>query len=135
MDACSVGRYQIVIIQKYRFAEAYDSASESNTSGENVTIINGVECDSVYDGEFTLTLGMVVEEFYDYYGEEEIPSGAIPTNLVTSDVRNGKYYKWYFHDFSDISISTTNYCEKADDLTEDKYIICKIELWTSRFET
>ncbi|MGN0130933.1 MAG: hypothetical protein ACI4AA_00655 [Lachnospiraceae bacterium] len=96
---------------------------------------NETVCASVEDGELTLTLGMTVEDFYDYYGEEEIPSESTPTQLIGTDVIDGVYYKWYFHNFDDISVSTTNYHVADKNLSDDDYVLCGIKLWTSRFHT
>ncbi|MDE7365732.1 MAG: hypothetical protein K2N24_00030 [Lachnospiraceae bacterium] len=89
---------------------------------------------SVYDGEYTLTLGMEFEKFCDYYGEEYIPSVSTPTQLIGTQMIDGKYYDQYFYDYEDVSIITTNYNRKTGD--SSIYTICEIDLWdTSRFHT
>lgn len=98
------------------------------------TVPAGVEGASVYDGEYTLTLGMEFEEFQDYYGEEYIPSRSTPTQLIGTQKIDGKYYDWYAYDYEDISIITTDYNRKTGD--SSIYTICGIDLWdTPRFHT
>lgn len=99
-----------------------------------VEVPEGAEAASVYDEEFTLTLGMNLEEFRDYYGEEYIPSTVTPTQLIGTQMIDGTYYKWYFFAYEDVSIDTTNYNRKTGDSSE--YTICQINLWDSpRFHT
>lgn len=97
------------------------------------TIPEGEEGASVYDGVYTLTLGMDLEEFRDYYGEEYIPSVSTPTQLIGTQRIDGTYYDWYAYDYEDISIWTTNYNRKTGD--SSVYTICQINLWDSRFHT
>lgn len=93
----------------------------------------GAEAASVYDGAYTLTLGMDLEEFRDYYGEEYIPSVSTPTQLMGTQRRDGTYYDWYFYDYEDISVITTDYSRRTGN--PSAYAICQIDLWDSRFHT
>lgn len=126
--------YIIIVIFVLLFNGCGQFKEEEKSVEEMLIAIDKNECASVHDGEMTLNLGMTLKDFNAYYNEEEIVSESTPTNLITNDVIEGKYYKWYFHDYEDISISTTNYCVE-ENLAEYDYIVYKFTLWTSRFHT
>lgn len=48
---------------------------------------------------------------------------------------DGKYHNWYFHDYGDISLYTTDYNEITGDMSGHNVYIMQIVLHTPRFET
>ena len=112
-----------------------DAKIKKDTKGDNsqtqsvVRNANATVHDS--DSDFEITLGTL---FSDFTYEEEITSEVVNNRIGTVEV-DGKYHDWYFHDYGDISLYTTDYNEITGDMSGHNVYIMQIVLHTPRFET
>lgn len=104
--------------------------TEDNISRDRGIISNASA--TVHDPDFKITLGTLFSDFT--YDEEEIMSEVVDNRIGTVEV-NGKNHDWYFHDYGDISLYTTDYNEITGDMSGHNVYIMQIVLHTSRFKT
>lgn len=106
-----------------------DTKDDNNQTQSVVRNANATVHDS--DSDFEITLGTL---FSDFTYEEEISSEVVNNRIGTVEV-DGKYHDWYFHDYGDISLYTTDYNEITGDMSGHNVYIMQIVLHTPRFET
>lgn len=112
-----------------------DAKIKKDTKGDNsqtqsvVRNANATVHDS--DSDFEITLGTL---FSDFTYEEETTSEVVNNRIGTVEA-DGKYHDWYFHDYGDISLYTTDYNEITGDMSGHNVYIMQIVLHTPRFET
>lgn len=92
-----------------------------------------MESASVSDSDVTITLGTLFEDFI--YDETEIPSEIVVNNYVGSVNIHGVYHDWYFHNYTDFYINTSDYNLVTHDMSGRNIYILQINLTTSRFCT
>ena len=95
-----------------------------------------VESASVSDSDFTITLGMLFEDF-EYY-EEEAPTeyeDGWPRNYIGFLTIYGVDHHLYSHAYTDFYIVTSDYNFAINDISGEKIYIQEINLTTPRFCT
>lgn len=105
---------------------------EINADSQNQSVVRNANA-TVHDtdSDFEMTLGTL---FSDFTYEEETTSEVVDNRIGTVEV-DGKYHDWYFHDYGDISLYTTDYNEITGDMSGHNVYIMQIVLHTPRFET
>lgn len=95
------------------------------------SIVND-ESASVHDADFEIILGSLYADFV--YDEEELPSEVVDNRIGTVMV-NDEAHDWFFHNYTDFSIYTTDYNHVIGDFSGKHVYIMQIVLHTPRFKT
>lgn len=85
---------------------------------------------SVSDTQDSIVLGSMYQELSLQY--PELPQD---TNLVSEVVKEDVLYKYYFHEYEDVTIYTTNYQYDKNGRNASDYLISQIVLKTPVFQT
>ncbi len=106
-------------------------AVKEGKTEEKEAVLN-VERASVSDSDFTITLGMLFEDF-EYY-EEELPT-VIVGNCAGNIYAYGAWHDVYFHPYTDLTVYTSDYNPVNHDMSGENIYIVQIDIDTSRFCT
>lgn len=105
-----------------------------NTIRYSKNTLEDVECATVSDGTYSITLGMHLKDLI--YDEEELPwDGVTVDNRATTLVVEGDAHDIIFHPYNDFTLYTSNYNHLNGDFFGYYNYIHEIKLKTARFQT
>lgn len=114
-------------------SEYTDVIEEKEISIRQDNSIENAESASVHDADFEIILGSLYSDFV--YDEEELLPSEVVDNRIGTVMVNDEAHDWFFHNYTDFCIYTTDYNHVIGDFSREHVYIMQIVLRTPRFKT